>query len=122
MSPQSRVRVTSSRRGASTARARPVARDLDEQTTLGDVYIDGLIRAQRRLSLRVLAVLVASLIGLPLLLWEVPSIRTMTLASVPLPWILIGVAIYPATWSLARWYARATERLEADFIAVVEEQ
>ena len=44
--PPQRVRVTSSRRGAAPMHARPVTRDLDEQTGLGDVYIGGLMRAQ----------------------------------------------------------------------------
>ena len=36
-----RVRVTSSRRSAVSARSRALATDLDEQTELGDVYLVG---------------------------------------------------------------------------------
>ena len=53
-----RVRVTSSRRTAVTAvlaQSRRLASDLDEQTELGDVYLEGLMRAQLRLALTVLA-------------------------------------------------------------------
>jgi 4-amino-4-deoxy-L-arabinose transferase-like glycosyltransferase len=118
-----RVRVTSSRRTAVTAvhaQSRLIARDLDEQTELGDVYLEGLMRAQLRLALTVLALMVAALGGFPLLLTLVPSTRTMTLAGVPLPWLVLGVLVYPATWLLARGYVRQAERIEADFADIVE--
>ncbi|KRE42437.1 hypothetical protein [Knoellia sp. Soil729] len=118
-----RVRVTSSRRTAVTAvhaQSRLLARDLDEQTELGDVYLEGLMRAQLRLALMVLALMVAALGGFPLLLTLVPSTRTMTLAGVPLPWLVLGVLVYPATWLLARGYVRQAERIEADFADIVE--
>lgn len=118
-----RVRVTSSRRTAVTAvhaQSRLLASDLDEQTELGDVYLEGLMRAQLRLALTVLALMVAALGGFPLLLTLVPSTRTMTLAGVPLPWLVLGVLVYPATWLLARGYVRQAERIEADFADIVE--
>lgn len=118
--PPARVRITSSRRGATAPRSRSVARDLDEQTDLGDIYIDGLIRAQRRLSLIVAGLTVAGLTGLPLLLTLVPATRTLTVVGVPFSWFAIGVAVYPCAWFLARWYTRQSERIESDFVAVVE--
>ncbi len=118
--PPPRVRVTSSRRGATTPRRRPVARDLEEQTDLGDVYLAGLMRAQRRLSLIVVGLIVVALIGLPVLLSAVPSTRSLTIIGVPFPWLAVGGAVYPCAFFLARWYTRQCERLEADFAAVVE--
>ena len=50
--PPHRVRVTSSRRDASRRRdLRPLTDDLDEQSTLGEVYMSGLMAAQLRLAL-----------------------------------------------------------------------
>jgi hypothetical protein len=118
--PPQRVRVTSSRRGAAAMRSRPVSRDLDEQTGLGDVYLDGLMRAQLRLSLAVLALTVVGLAALPVVLTAVPATRTLTVFGLPFPWLVLGVAIYPATWFLARWYTRGAERIEQDFAEVVE--
>ena len=118
-----RVRVTSSRRSAVTAvtaQARVLASDLDEQTELGDVYIDGLRRAQLRLALTVLTLMAAAIGGFPLLLTLVPSTRTMTLAGVPFPWLVLGVLVYPAAWLLARGYVRQAERIEAEFADIVE--
>lgn len=116
---KARVRVTSSRRGARTARSRPLATDLDEQTELGDVYIDGLRRAQLRLGLTVLGLMVLGLGSFPLLLTLVPSTRTMTLAGVPLPWLVLGVLVYPSAWLLSRVYVRQSERIEAEFADIV---
>ena len=118
--PPQRVRVTSSRRGATPMHARPVSRDLDEQTELGDVYLDGLMRAQLRLSVAVIALTVAGLAALPVTLSLVPATRTITVVGVPFPWLVLGVAVYPAAWFLARWYTRQAERIEQDFAEVVE--
>ncbi|HET9020772.1 MAG TPA: hypothetical protein VFN34_02725 [Ornithinibacter sp.] len=118
--PPQRVRVTSSRRGAAPMRARPVAREIDEQTGLGDVYLEGLMSAQLRLSVAVLALTVVGLAALPVVLALVPATRTLTVLGIPFPWLVLGIAVYPAAWFLARWYARQAERLEQDFTEVVE--
>ncbi|WP_377640187.1 hypothetical protein [Oryzobacter terrae] len=119
-SPPPRVRVTSSRKGAATMRSRPVARELDEQTGLGDVYLAGLMRAQLRLSVAVLALMVVGLTALPVVLALVPATRTLTIAGLPFPWLVLGVLVYPTAWFLAWWYTRQAERIEQDFAEVVE--
>jgi hypothetical protein len=101
-------------------RSRPVSRDLDEQTGLGDVYLEGLMRAQLRLSVAVLALTAVGLAALPVVLSLVPATRTLTVGGVPFPWLSLGVAVYPAAWFLARWYTRQAERIEQDFAEVVE--
>lgn len=119
--PPPRVRVTSSRRGAAHLGSRRVARDLDEQTELGGVYLGGLMRAQLRLSVAVLALTVVGLTSLPLAVTLVPALQTTTVAGLPFPWLVLGVVVYPTAWTLARWYTRQSERLEADFAEAVEE-
>ncbi len=114
-----RVRVTSSRRGAPVRAARPVALELDEQTVLGDVYLEGLMRAQLRLALGTLALGAVGLGGLPVLFLLVPATRTLAVAGVPLPWLVLGVLVYPAALAVARSYVRASERIEAQFTDVV---
>jgi pilus assembly protein TadC len=98
---------------------RPLATDLDEQTELGDVYLEGLMRAQLRLSVSVLGVLVLAVAGFSLLLLTVPAARTAVLFGLPFPWLVLGVAVYPATWLAARTYVRQAERIEAEFTDVV---
>ena len=113
--PPPRVRVTSSRRGAVAPTSRPIAHELDEQTQLGGVYLRGLMRAQLRLSLLVLGTGIAAIGGLPLLMTIVPATRTLAIGGIPFPWLALGVAVYPVTALLARWYVRGAERIEADF-------
>lgn len=115
-----RVRVTSSRRGAARPpEAAALSRDLAEQTGLGAVYLQGLLRAQLRLSLTVLGVGAAALGGLPVLFLVVPATRELGVLGIPFPWLVLGGLIYPVTALAARWYARAAERLERDFTAIV---
>ncbi len=117
--PPPRSRVTRSRRGPAAADARPIARELDEQTQLGGVYLHGLMRAQLRLSLLVIGAGFISIGGLPMLMVLVPSTRTLAVAGIPFPWLVLGVAVYPVTALLARWYVRGAERIEAEFADVV---
>ena len=119
--PPERVRVTSSRRGARRVTTQPVARDIAEQTELGDVYLEGLMRAQLRNAVLVLAVALLAVGGLPLLFIAVPSIHGLTIVGIPFPWLVLGVGLYPAAWLLARWYIRQAERVEKDFAEMVDD-
>jgi hypothetical protein len=115
-----RVRVTSSRRSAATRRdLRPLTRDLDEQTDLGEVYMAGLMSAQLRLALRVLAFGALGLGGLPLLFLLVPDTRTLEIGGAPFPWLVLGVLVYPVALLVARYYVRQSERIEREFSQVV---
>ncbi|HET8981662.1 MAG TPA: hypothetical protein VFN47_03180 [Pedococcus sp.] len=115
-----RVRVTSSRRDAATRRDfRPLTREIDEQTDLGEVYMAGLMSAQLRLALRVLAFGAVGLGGLPLLFLLVPDTRTLEIGSLPFPWLVLGVLVYPVALLVARYYVRQSERIEREFSQVV---
>jgi hypothetical protein len=98
---------------------RPLTRDLDEQSTLGEVYMSGLMSAQLRLALRVLAFGAVGLGGLPLLFVLVPATRAMEIGDVPLAWLVLAVIVYPVALVVARYYVRASERIEAEFSRVV---
>jgi hypothetical protein len=119
--PPQRVRVTAPRTAA-----RPVAgslsprREIDEQTEVGEVYMRSLMRAQLRLGLSVLAVVSIALGSLPLLFTAEPRLGAMRLLSIPLPWLLVGVSIYPLLLVAAWWHVRAAERAERDFAEIVE--
>lgn len=117
-----RVRVTSSRRGATTPRTRPLARALAEQTGVGELYLHGLLRAQLRLTLTVLGVGALALLGLPVLFALVPATRRLDIAGVPFPWLLLGVLLYPVMMALAAWYDRHATRLEQRFAEVVAQE
>lgn len=117
-----RVRVTAMsgqrRPGTPVRPARGVAsRDLDEQTVLGDVYLRGLLRDQRRLAIGVLVALGLALGLLPALFAFAPDLAATRVPrlGVSLPWLVLGVAVYPALVLLARAYVRGAERTERDF-------
>ena len=114
-----RVRVTASRRGAVAARRRPMASALVEQTAVGELYLGGLLRAQLRLALTIVGSGAAILLGLPLLFAVVPATRELSLGPVPVPWLLLGVLIYPAVVAAALFYTRRSERTERRFAEVV---
>jgi len=121
--PPKRVRVTSPRIGAPRREpVRPRAAEIDEQTRLGELYMATLIRAQWRLSVSVLASATMMIGGLPLLFLLVPATRTLSIGPVPLPWLILGVLIYPAVWAAGRYYVRQSEQIERDFTELVAQR
>ncbi|WP_370890990.1 hypothetical protein [Janibacter sp. GXQ6167] len=120
--PPARVRVTASRQRPRAPRRRSVRDEIDEQSPLGATYVDSLIRAQRRLALRTLGLGAAALGALPLLFAIIPATRELTIAGVLFPWLVLGIAIYPAAIITARAYTRAAERIERQFTRVVNDR
>jgi hypothetical protein len=120
--PTQRVRVTSSRRGASTPHRRTATAALVEQTGVGELYLRGLLRAQLRLALAVLAVVAATLLGLPLLFAVAPVTRQLHLGPLPFPWVVLGVLLYPAMMAAAALYSRQAERTERRFADIVTQE
>lgn len=114
-----RVRVTSSRRGARTAHRRTRTSALVEQTGFGELYLQGLLRAQLRLALIVIGVGAAALLGLPLLFALVPATRDLRVGSLPFPWLVLGVLLYPAMIGAAAWFTRQADHTERRFLDVV---
>jgi len=98
---------------------RPVTADIDEQTRLGELYMSTLIRAQWRLSMSVLASATMMIGGLPVLFLLVPTTRDLSIGPVPLPWLILGVLVYPAIWLAGRYYVRQSEQIEHDFAELV---
>ena len=118
--PLKRVRVTGPRSGARRREpARGVTTDIDEQTRLGELYMTALIRAQWRLSLSVLAFAAVMIGGLPLLFLLVPDTLNVHVGPIPLPWLILGLLVYPAVWLAGRYYVRQSEQIEREFIELV---
>jgi hypothetical protein len=105
---------------ARTTPRRPVSRDIDEQTDIGEVYMRSLVRNQLRLSVGVLGAFVLSWCSIPLLFAIVPGLRGSRLFGLPLSWLLLGVLVYPVITGVAWWYVKAAERTEQDFSDLVE--
>ncbi len=117
-----RVAVTGPRTTAAKRQSGQLRRRaLDEQDLVGEQLVRTLMRAQLRLALRTGALLLGSLGMLPLLFALVPATKTTQVLGLPLPWLLLGVLVYPGL-VLAGWvYVRAAERNERDFVELVGE-
>jgi hypothetical protein len=96
-------------------------RDIDEQTELGLVLVRSLVRAQLALALRLAAVFACVLGGLPLLFAVLPAARDARVLGLDLPWLVLGVLVYPLFLAGSWLYVRMAERNERDFVEIVED-
>ena len=116
-----RVLVTSPRM---SARPRPPSRsgtrDIVEQTGVGEVYTRSLLRTQLRIGLSAVALTLLGIGALPALFALEPQLAGLRVLTVPLPWLLAGVAVYPLLVGVGWWYIRAAERAEREFADLVE--
>ena len=115
-----RVRVTSPLASAPRHIRRSVREEIDESTGVGEVYMRSLIRSQLRAALTVVTTLALSLGALPIVFLTVDDLTTVHVGAVPLPWLLLGVAVYPCILVLGWMYVRQAERAERDFSELVE--
>jgi hypothetical protein len=119
--PPRRVRVVLAGETRSPRRD-AAAREIEEQTPVGEVLVKGLIRTQLALALR-LSLLVAALFGIqPLLFALTPGVDRVRVLGLPLPWLLLGVLAYPAVFGIAWAYVRAAERNERHFAELVSRE
>lgn len=93
-----------------------------EQSDVGELFVRSLIRSQLRLSVVVAAGFLVILIGIPVLLSVFPAINTWTIATVPVPWLLLGLGIYPLVIGCAGLYVRSAGRIEQRFQDLVSEE
>ncbi|MDN3481590.1 hypothetical protein QMA10_06600 [Arthrobacter sp. APC 3897] len=119
--PPQRVRVTAARSVPASAAPYTVSRELDEQTEVGEVFIGSLIRSQLRLALVVGGGFMVILLGVPVLLAFLPVISGLTLLTVPLPWFLLGVGVYPLVIVCGVLYVRSAARNEQRFLDLVDD-
>lgn len=118
-----RVRVTSPRTSAARRPIIPTGtREINEQTRLGEIYMLSLVQSQLRLTLAVIGGVLLVLGSIPLLFWLVPPTRTLSIFGLPLPWVILGILVYPVVYVAARIYVRNAERIEAEFTEFVGRQ
>lgn len=95
-------------------------REIEEQTLVGEVLVQGLIRAQLAVALRLSAVVALLLGGLPLLFALVPALARAEVLGLRLPWLLLGVLAYPFLFAVAWVHIRQVERNEQDLTDFVD--
>lgn len=71
------------------------------------------MRRQLVLSLRVAAVFLLLLLGLPLLNWLAPGVMGARIGGFTVTWLFLGALFYPLTWALSGYFIRHSDRIEA---------
>jgi hypothetical protein len=115
-----RVRVVlSERKGV----ARPVRtiKEVQENTAVGDLLRRNLIRSQLSVTLRFAALTAAVLVALPALFAALPELGRLQVLGLRVPWLLLGVLIYPFLIGIAWWYTRVADRVEQNFADHVQD-
>jgi len=95
-------------------------RDLEEQTPVGEIFLGALLRRQLSLSLRVAVTLVVALGVQPLVAWLWPAYGDVSVFSIPLPWLVLGVGSYPLMIALGLYYVRHAETIDDEFSELLE--
>lgn len=114
-----RVRITSPLTTASPHVRRTVQQEIDESTGIGEVYVRSLVRSQLRAALTVITTLVLTLGALPVVFWLLEDLRQLSVLGVPLPWVILAVAVYPGLFLLGWLYVRQADKSEREFVALV---
>lgn len=121
--PLQRVRITHPRTEAvRRTPTRATSREIDEQTQVGAVYMDSLIRSQRRLAVMVCLTITVVLVGTAVLGALVPRFTQLRLLGVPLPWVVLGALVYPLLIAVAAYTVRKAERNERAFTELVRQR
>lgn len=117
-----RVLVTHPRTVATRVRASAYPVPDADPVPIGELALRSLMRAQLRLSLRYLAGVALLLAGVPLLLVHVSFLSSHRVFGVPLSWVVVGCGMFPLLVVLAYGYDRRVQRIEDDFVVVVEQR
>ena len=118
--PPERVRVTGPPRRPGTTR-RPGAGDIDAGTRIGAILMGSLIGEQRRLAFGTLTVLTVTVGSLPLVFHLFPHLAELRLLGLPVPWLLLGVMVYPLLLLMGWIHVHQAEANERDFAELVAE-
>lgn len=115
--PRKRV-VLAQRRGARMVRTRV---EVQEQTEIGEAMVRGLVRAQLGLAVRLALVAVCLLGSIPAAAFLFPVLSDVVVLGIRLPWLVLGVLVYPVLLVIGWIYIRMAERNEQDFTDLVDD-
>jgi hypothetical protein len=94
--------------------------ELEDQTGVGEVLVRQLVGVQLMLAIRLMLLTVVVLGSLPLAFLLAPSLGAISVLGLRLPWLLLGLAVYPFFVAVAWSYNRGADRNEQDFADHVE--
>jgi hypothetical protein len=115
-----RVRVVLAERKSVARPVRTVV-DITEGTGVGELLRTNLIGSQLAVALRFAIGAGLTLGLLPLLFAMVPEIGRVEVLGLRLPWLLLGVLVYPFLFGLGLWHTRTAEHLEQNFAEHVQD-
>jgi hypothetical protein len=116
-----RVRVVLAERKSVARPVRTVV-DITEGTGVGELLRTNLIGSQLAVALRFAIGAGLTLGLLPLLFAMVPELgRVEVVFGLRLPWLLLGVLVYPFLFGLGLWHTRTAEHLEQNFAEHVQD-
>ena len=123
MSVPQRVRIAHPRTDAARrGPRRPPLREIDEQTELGAVYMSALIRSQRRLAVTVCAAVTVLLAGTAFAGALTPRFAHVRVFGIALPWLVLGLLVYPVLIALGWYFVHHAERNERAFNDLVRKR
>jgi hypothetical protein len=93
--------------------------ELAEQTGVGEVLLDTLLRRQLRLGIRLLLCTALPLVVLPLVVRQSPDLVSTEVFGIGVMWWVLGGGVYPYLSIVSRWYLRRAERNEREFVELV---
>lgn len=111
-----RVRVTAPEGAPLSVPARRAGHD-----PAAEFYVRSLIRSQLRLSLSVAVGFLLLLLCLAVMVVVWPQIHAIRILTIPLPWIVLGIGVYPIILLGAFLYNRVSARYEARYREVTGE-
>jgi hypothetical protein len=103
--------------------ARPVRtiKEVEEGTPVGELLRRDLIRSQLFVALRYGGLTTLVLGALPVLFALVPAVGRLGLHGVRIPWLLLGVLVYPFLVGVAWRFTRVSDRVEQSFADHVQD-
>jgi len=103
-------------RPARTVRTVEVVQDSDG---VGELLRNNLINSQLAVALRFAVVAGFTLGLLPVLFAVFPAVGRAEVFGLRLPWLLLGVLVYPFLFGLGCWHTHTAERVERNFVEYV---
>lgn len=114
-----RVRVTGPPRRRASGVRPTASREIDADSEIGAVYMSSLLGEQLRLAAGILVALVLTVGVLPLAFHLFPHLSDLRVVGVPVPWLFLGLLVYPWLLALGWVYVRRAEANERDFADLV---
>ena len=75
--------------------------------------LKSIMSRQARLSIRIAAVFIALLIGIPIFNWQFPVAAARSTFGFTGAWFLLGIMFFPITWVLSGYFVKKSDQLEA---------